>query len=183
MDMKDVRETGDNDTPNGSPVGQAPEPRTARFGVAVERIAYLLAAPGFLALLIALVGGMAQSTWILLIGSLFPMVAIVWLFVIGGLLFTFWPRLMAGTGFDRLWRRSAVSHLVAGMIFVWSGLSWVTLGLVIWADIGRLMTLNLPAWLLPAAIGVASLPYVMLALGIPPIGAWRRDTTGRSAPN
>jgi hypothetical protein len=126
----DVREMGEHDTPESAPVDQAPKPRRARLGAAVEAVALLAFLLNTLAYLVTVFGGRATPTWVANTQPFPLFLGVCWEFLVGGLLFACWPRLMSGTVLDLLWQawlaRSTTRRL-AGSILIWTGVCWVAL--------------------------------------------------------
>jgi hypothetical protein len=167
----DVGATDEDDSPDSERAAQAPEPREAKIGLAVEIIARLLVIPGALAYLVAVfiaIGSIvapswAHLAWVTHLAYLLICGAFSWHLLADGLLLSVASRLMAGTTAEALWRASTAPHWVAGLLLVCSGVCWAILTKAAWA-----------AWASAMGVSIAPMPspltIVLFVGGIAPSG-------------
>jgi hypothetical protein len=106
-----------------------------------------------------------------------------WAMLVGGLLLVFAPRAMAGSSLELLvlvWR---ATRLRVGLILAWTG-AWFGVGaLLAWAMNELRLHVQVPTTLLLVCSLAASVPFLILALEIPPIGVRRRGRTTNKQPH
>lgn len=154
-------------------------PHRARVGIVVEIIAGLCILIGLLGWIVVVFGGKSAPAWIGGLTLAFLVGGVCWVLVVGGLLLAFWPRAVTGSTVEVVALTSGTTRRAVGLILAWTGVWWAGIAVLVWAVNDRRLVLQTPPVLFATCLLAGTVPFLMLALAIPPVGRRRRKRTTR----